>query len=89
MRPLPPLLRNLIVPAISLLLLSSCFILAGHLYNTVYRGLFAMNTTALTATDYVLPQKQIDAVLAALDSKAQSTVNLADLRNPFSQRQTQ
>ncbi|EKD79006.1 MAG: hypothetical protein ACD_41C00194G0002 [uncultured bacterium] len=76
--------RQLIVPACTLLILSSTLALAWQLYTVAYVPLFGEgNVIAITTDDYTLPQNKLDTILKKIEEKQDFTVDVTTLRNPF------
>ncbi|MBI4407824.1 MAG: hypothetical protein HY565_05005 [Candidatus Kerfeldbacteria bacterium] len=76
-------LIKLIVPACTLIILSSCFVLAWYLYTIAYLPLFGNATTTFTASDYALPAGKLDTVLQQLETKTTTPTDVSTLANPF------
>lgn len=76
-------LIKLIVPLCTILILSSCFVLAWYLYTIAYLPLFGNTATTITASDYALPEGKLDVVLQQLETKTTTPTDVSALKNPF------
>ena len=76
-------LIKLIVPVCTIVILSSCFVLAWYLYTIAYLPLFGNTTDTFTASDYALPEDTLDTVLQQLQTKTTTPTDVSTLENPF------
>ena len=77
------LIKKIAVPISTACILSSCLLLAWHLYRTVYTPLFQDLPITTTAKDYAIPQAKLQATLDALDQKTNVTELPSVTHNPF------
>jgi hypothetical protein len=76
-------LKNSIVPTAIILILSTCFILGGYLYQTVYQPLLTDGSTQITASDFAVPTAKLNSTKAALDARTQRKVDFSTVPNTF------
>lgn len=77
------LLKRTIVPLSTALILSSCLILAWHLYQTVYNPLFNEVIVTPKDQDYAISQTKLESTLEALSKKTTKPEAVLVTRNPF------
>ncbi len=76
-------LKQSIVPVAIVLILSTCFMLGGYMYNTVYQPLLSDPTTEISATDYAIPTAKLNLTTDALDARASRQVDFSKVPNNF------